>query len=117
MHRPCTYPEMLQPMNEDEVAWVKGYAKEVSDTFKFTFQVDNRFPDWSRLMQRFTGVVASVLKHGFSKFSAVEETHNELCIVAALLANENPRLSVLITNLPLRAAVSQSISARRPKTV
>jgi hypothetical protein len=98
-------------MTEDEAAWVRNYAEEVSDTFRATFQADDRFPDWPRLAQRFSGAVNSVLKYGFSKFSAVEEAHNEMCVVRALLANENPRLGRLDYEPPLEGC-ARSIDFR-----
>jgi len=104
-------------MNEHEIAFIKGYSKEVSDTFRAAFDADNRFPDWPRLARRFVGAADSVLKYGFSKLGAVEATHNELCIAGALLASGNLDLSVLIMSRSLKAAVSRSISGLRLRMV
>src|ERR1035437_3150565 len=62
-------------------------------------------------MNRFTEAVTAVLNHGFSKFSAVEEAHNELCIAATLLANENPRFARLDYE-PQHEGSAQSIDFR-----
>ncbi|HMJ60979.1 MAG TPA: hypothetical protein VK493_04420 [Bryobacteraceae bacterium] len=98
-------------MSPDEAAFVESYSEEVLDTFTAKFEADDRFPDWSRLARRFREATNSVLKHGFSKFSAVEATHNELCIAEALLASEKPRFARLDYE-PALNGYNQSIDFR-----
>jgi hypothetical protein len=87
--------EDIAGLAPEETDWVNDYAAAVSNAFAATFRADDRMPDRQRLMKRFTKAVSAVLKHGFSKFSAVEDAHNELCIAGALLASENPRFGRL----------------------
>ncbi len=62
-------------------------------------------------MRRFIETVGTVLKHGRSRFRAVEEAHNELCIAAAILSNESIRFVRLEYEPPLHGC-AQSIDFR-----
>lgn len=81
-------------LGDEDIDCVKAYAKEVSDTFGCIFDGEkNRFKSGHRLIVRFMAAIDGVLKNGRGKFSAVDETHNELCIAASILRNPNPKFS------------------------
>jgi hypothetical protein len=101
----------MAALAKEDADWMNTHATGVGEAFAAVFQTDARFPDWRRLMDRFTEGVSSVLKHGFSKFSAVEEAHNELCIAAALLANSTLRFA-RVEYEPRLDGCSQSIDFR-----
>ena len=87
---------------EEDVAWVKAYAKDVRDTYEIIFgSAKDRFKDGPRLLERFNATIEETLKSGRGKFRAVDEAHNELCIAAAVLQNPNPKFSVLEYEPPL----------------
>jgi len=63
-------------LRDEDIDWVKTYAKEVSDTFGCIFNDEkDRFKDGDQLIARFTAAIDGVLKNGRGKFSAVDETH------------------------------------------
>jgi hypothetical protein len=83
-------------LGEEDIAWVKAYAKEVPDAFEGIFNgAKDRFKDDPRLIERFKAAIDKVLKNGRGKFRAVDEAHNELCIAAAILQSPNPQFTVL----------------------
>lgn len=89
-------------LTEEDIAWVKGYAKDVCDTYQSIFAgAKDRFKDGSRLVEQFMATIKEVLKAGRGKFRAVDEAHNELCIAAAILQNPKPKFSVLEYEPPL----------------
>jgi hypothetical protein len=97
---------------EEDIAWVKAYAKEVCDTFEGIFNgAKDRFKDGPRLLERFKAAIGEVLKNGRGRFRAVDEAHNELCIAAAILENPNPKFSLLEYE-PSLAECSKSIDFR-----
>jgi hypothetical protein len=78
-------------LTEDDIAWVKAHAAEVTQTFGAEFAAaGDRFKEGQVLLDRFGNAIESVLKNGIGHFRAVDEAHNEMCIAAALL--ENTRL-------------------------
>jgi hypothetical protein len=85
-----------------DIAWVKDYAAEVQKTFGQAFDAaSDRFSGGKVLLDRFDAAVESVLTHGRGHFSAVDETHNELCVASALLANTILRFNRLEYEPPL----------------
>ena len=89
-------------LGEEDIAWVKAYAEEVSNAFEDIFNgPKDRFKDGPRLIERFKAAIEEVLKNRRGKFRAVDEAHNELCIAAAILQNSNPKFTVLEYELTL----------------
>lgn len=83
-------------LGEEDIAWVKGYAKEVSDAFEGIFTgAKDRCKGGPRLIERFKAAIEEVLESGRGKFRAVDEAHNELCIAAAILQDPNPKFTIL----------------------
>ena len=67
------------PLSADDIAWVRAYAAEVTDTFAQEFAAAaDRFRDGQVLLDRFNAAIESVLKNGRGYFRAVDEAHNEL---------------------------------------
>lgn len=82
----CRYSGV--PDAADDIAWVNDYAAEVLKIFGKEFgEAADRFKDGQVLLDRFSAAIATVLKNGRGHFRAVDEAHNELCVVSALLAN------------------------------
>jgi hypothetical protein len=80
----------------EEIAWITGYAATVTTYFESIFgNANDRFNDGPRLVERFKRAVEKVLKDGRGNFRAVDETHNELCVAAAILQNPNPQFVML----------------------
>jgi hypothetical protein len=91
---------------------VNAYAEEVWDAFYTRFKdAEDRFKDSALLPQRFIKAVDSTRSNGWSKFHAVEEIHNELCIAEALLSSTNPTFATLEYE-PVLAGSSKSIDFR-----
>ena len=83
-------------IEQEKTDWIKSYADEVSKEFGGQFgAAGTRFKGSKRLLQRFTDAIGTVLANGLSLFSAVDEAHNELCIASQLLANTDPRFTLL----------------------
>jgi len=101
----------MAALAKEDADWMNNYAATVGEAFAALFQADARFQDWRRPMDRFTEGVSSVLKHGFSRFLAVEEAQNELCIAEALLANSTLRFA-RVEYEPRFDGCSQSIDFR-----
>ncbi len=100
------------PLDADDVAWLKSYAADVEAEFRERFAAaSDRFNESEKLLSRFTTAVEAVLKYGRSKFRAVDEAHNELCVAAALLDNSAPRFVRLEYEPPLPGS-AQSIDFR-----
>ncbi len=100
------------PLDNDAIAWLNGYASDVRDTYGAEFSAaEDRFARWRPLLRRFTDAVDYVLQNGRGHFSAVNETHNELCIASAILANPNPRIVRLDYEPPLPGC-AKSIDCR-----
>ena len=103
------------PLDEDDITWLNSYAEEVCETFGAEFrQAVDRFARWKPLLQRFVRAVDYVLTHGRGYFNAVDETHNELCIASAILANLNPHIARLDYEPPLPGC-AKSIDFRAPQ--
>lgn len=100
------------PLDDDDLAWLNGYAAEVCDTFGLEFSAaENRLARWKILLQRFTEAVDQVLKNGRGHFRAVDESHNELCVASAILTDPKPRIVHLEYEPPLFAC-AKSIDFR-----
>lgn len=104
-------------LSEEDIVWVKAYAKEVNDVFDGVFKTaEKQFEkDGPCLLQRFHAAIDELLKVGRGKFRAVDEMHNELCVAAAILQNPNPKFNVLAYEPPL-AGCSKSIDFRAKTT-
>ncbi|MBL8705968.1 MAG: hypothetical protein JNM30_14045 [Rhodospirillales bacterium] len=101
-----------RPLSEADVKWLKDYAAEVEHVFGADFsEAEGRFADAQKLIGRFRSSIQGVLDNGRSKFHAVDEAHNELCIASALLANRNPRF-VSLEYEPVLSGTGQSIDFR-----
>jgi hypothetical protein len=97
------------PLDEGDITWIKSYAADVEREFRAGFAgASDRFSDAEKLLGRFAQAIAAVLKHGRSRFRAVDEAHNELCVAAAVLANSKPRFVRLDYEPPLPGS-TQSI--------
>lgn len=81
-------------LTDDQIAWLEEYRGEAVKAFTAIFaNAKDRFSGGERLLRRFNEAVDAVLKG--SSFRAVDEAHNELCVVKALLDNTKPRFSSL----------------------
>jgi hypothetical protein len=75
-------------LTNDDIEWVKAYAAEVTQTFGREFDAAaDQFSEGHVLLSRFNMAIETVLKNGRTHFKAVDESHNEICIASALLAN------------------------------
>jgi predicted transcriptional regulator len=84
--------ESVAASSDIDAAWLTSYATNVVDAFRSRFDgATDRFADGQRLLVRFQEAVALVFRGGKSRFRKVDETHNELCVAAAILANSDPR--------------------------
>lgn len=100
------------PLDADDIAWLNDYAADVERELRKQFSAaSGRFSDSEKLLGRFAAAINAVLKHGRSKFHAVDEAHNELCVAAALLANSKPKF-VRLEYEPLLPGSPQSIDFR-----
>lgn len=83
---------MNNPLDADDRSWLSEYESAVVAFFSTKFKEDaDRFTEGNRLLDRFVASVEEVRKRGRGFFRAVDEAHNELCIVVALLRNIEPR--------------------------
>lgn len=74
-------------LDRDDVAWLRQYAKDVTDEYSTRFQKSGTtFADWKKSIERFQATVDVVIDQGRSHFHAVDEAHNELCIADGILA-------------------------------
>jgi hypothetical protein len=91
-----------QMFSEDDARWLNDYSAEVSNTFISQFaHAGDRFKDGTKLLRRFTKAVDAVLANGWSKFHAVDEAHNEMCIADAILSSTDPVVTHLEYEPPL----------------
>jgi len=75
-------------LSVEDIAWVRAYTAEVLQTFGQQFvAAADRFKEGQVMLDRFSTAIETVLKNGREYFSAVDETHNELCVAGALLGN------------------------------
>jgi len=90
------------PLSADDIAWVKTYAAEVTQTFAQEFAAAaDQFRDGQVLLDRFNAAIESVLKNGRGYFRSVDEAHNELCVASALLSNTQLKFIRLEYEAPL----------------
>lgn len=74
------------PIRPEEVEQLIAYRDRAEHFFREVFQdAGDRFADGEKLIARFVNSVDKVLKDGLGFFSAVNETHNELCVAASIL--------------------------------
>ena len=89
-------------LTPEDIAWVKSYADEVGRAFAAEFTAaSDRFKQGQVLLDRFKAAIEAVLKNGRGHFRPVDETHNELCVASALLANTRLRFVRLEYEPPL----------------
>lgn len=89
-------------MQDEELKWLNAYADEVREVFDVRFEsVVDRFKTPQKLLGRFTSAVKAVRAKEWSRFHSVYEAHNELCIAAAILGNQEPQFTCLEYELPL----------------
>ena len=94
--------EKNNQFDDADIEWLKGYAATVESTFGSLFERNaERFETYHQPVNRFASCVQTVIDKGIAHFSAIDEAHNELCIAAALLKNENPDFSSIIYEPPL----------------
>ncbi len=99
-------------IDQEEAKWINSYADEVSRVFGDEFDTAGaRLKDSKKLLLRFTNAINSMLSKGRSFISAVDESHNELCVASQLLANSNPRFT-LIEYEPVLTGCGKSIDFR-----
>ena len=83
-------------IDSEEVGWIKSYAAEVSRVFSGEFDDGTaRFNSSKELIQLFNDAISAMLSNGRAFITAVDEAHNELCIASQLLANSDPRFTLL----------------------
>ena len=83
-------------IDPEEVDGIRSYAAEVSGAFGKEFNDHGaRFKNPKNLLQRFDNAIISMLSNGRSLIAGVDEAHNELCIASQLLANTDPRFTLL----------------------
>ncbi len=89
-------------LTDDAINWVNAYAAEVTETFGREFEDGaDRFKEGRVLLARFNAAIETVLKNGRTHFRAVDESHNEMCIARALLANTRLKFVRLAYEPPL----------------
>lgn len=99
-------------ITDDDISWINTYRKTVVETYSNRFQEnEDRFADWQRLIDSFSGAVEAVLRHGREKFHAVDEAHNELCIAHVFLSNPDPSF-VSLEYEPALSGTDKSIDFR-----
>ena len=99
-------------LTDDDIAWVKAYATEVTETFGREFgAAADRFREGHVLLDRFNAAIETVLKNGRAHFRAVDEAHNELCIASALLGNTTLRF-IRLEYEPLLPGCAKTIDFR-----
>jgi hypothetical protein len=99
-------------IDQEEVKWIKSYAVEVTTVFGGEFDSQAaRFKDSKKLLQRFDKAVNSMLSKGRRLVAAVDEAHNELCVASQLLANADPRFT-LVEYEPILPRCAKSIDFR-----
>lgn len=80
---------MTADLDQDDIAWLRKYAKDVTDEYSARFQKSGtKFPDWKKSIERFRATVDVVIDQGRAHFHAVDEAHNELCVADGILATE-----------------------------
>lgn len=79
------------PLLKEQTDWLNKYSTEVLAAFRPIFEAaTDRFPHSRPLLKRFCSAVEAVKSYGGSKFNAVDEAHNELCIASAILDCQEP---------------------------
>jgi len=87
-----------EPLRDEEIQWLNTYEKNVHEFFRTRFESSSdRFEAPYPLLKRFTSSVdaVKVKANGRSRFSAVDEAHNELCIASAILENQGPQFNCI----------------------
>lgn len=99
-------------VDRGKVDWLRAYAAEVATVFGDEFDSHTgRFKGAKTLLQRFNDAVSSMLSNGSSLAAGVDEAHNELCVASKLLANANPRFTLLEYE-PILTGCAKSIDFR-----
>ncbi len=99
-------------INAGEVERIASYAAEVEEFYRREFDSQPaRFLNAKKLLQRFDRAIMSMLSDGRSLIAAVDEAHNELCVAGQLLANTDPRFTLLEYE-PLITDCAKSIDFR-----
>jgi hypothetical protein len=99
----------VPPLSQDDLLMLDEYAKNVTETFGGQFQTESaRLTGGDHLISRFTDAMAAVKAHGRTKFSGVDEAHNELCVASALLAGKRTVFKSIAYE-PALAGTNQSI--------
>ena len=99
-------------IDPEEVDWMKSHAADVAGVFGGEFDGQGaRFKNAKNLLQRFDDAIRSMLSNGRSLIAAVDEAHNELCVASQLLANTEPRFTLLEYE-PLITDCAKSIDFR-----
>lgn len=83
-------------INPEEADRIRSYAAEVLKVFGSEFDAAaSRFSGSRRLFRRFDDAISAMLSNGRALISSVDEAHNELCIASLLIANSDPRITLL----------------------
>ncbi len=81
---------MHVPLEEDDVQWLITYAASVRQSYESAFKSSPvQFDGATALVDKFDRAVSRVLSEGRHRFRAVDETHNELAIAAALVRDRD----------------------------
>jgi hypothetical protein len=82
-------------INPEEADRIRSYAVEVLKVFGSEFDAAASRFSGSRLLRRFDDAISAMLSNGRALISSVDEAHNELWIASLLIANPNPRFTLL----------------------
>lgn len=88
---------MSHSIDAEDRGWLSEYESAVLALFSAEFKESaDRFTEGDRLLERFRAAVDEVRKRGRGFFRSVDEAHNEMCIVLALLKNVEPRFARIL---------------------
>jgi hypothetical protein len=87
---------------EDDGRWAESYVDRVARALRVRLEPHSpRFPESHRLLDRLSAALKAVVKHGWSKFSGIDEAHNEICVAIAILESREPPVARLLYEPPL----------------
>jgi hypothetical protein len=93
---------MSRPIDAADIAWLNEYEQSTLNYFRPRFAHHAaRFSDGEELLARYSGAVKDLIARGREHFRPVDETHNEMCVADAILADPSTAQATLRYEPPL----------------
>lgn len=105
---------MAKELDTSDIEWINNYKQQVVRDFSEQFKkFSDKFAEGNKLLATFEQKIDLVLRDGRSKFPAVDEAHNELCIALEILHDKRlnkleyePKIEGCAQSIDFRASLS-----------